>query len=68
MFQTSENLCQIHSNPKDSMVFFLLNVEHFFAKSILGLREDVELEVGFLHEVAILTGKRGGYDAISGVS
>ena len=60
MFQTSENLYQIHSNPKDSMGFFLLNVEHFFAKSILGLREDVELEVGFLHEVAILTGKRGG--------
>ena len=66
VFQTSENLYQIHSNPIDSKAFFLWNVKHFFSKNILGLREDVELEVGFLHEVAILTGKGGLWCHLSG--
>ena len=56
------NIRKSLSNPfksYSSQSVFLLNVKHFFSKNILGLREDVELEVGFLHEVAILTGKGG---------
>lgn len=63
------NIRKSLSNPFKSYRFqsvFPFKCQTFFSKNILGLREDVELEVGFLHEVAILTGKGGLWCHLSG--